>query len=183
MERFQHEVELDLTGVLDAITHAKLKEAVEQVAEGERVDPDAIATQVPAEGDGYITYGPRHKKYTRIGVFRALERLARLWKERHDGHMVQIGNISKLGGGRLSPHKSHRHGLDVDFRPFRKDGRIAGVTIHDRNYSHELTAEFVDLLRKELPGVRILFNDKKLVPHKTQQYPGHNDHLHVTFPS
>jgi len=184
IERFQHDQDLDPTGVADAETLARLAKAVEELAPEERVDPDAITALVVSEPDeGYVIYGPPHKKYTRIGVLRQLQKLAKDWQEDHPDHLVQVGNISKLNGGPLSPHRSHRQGRDVDFRPFRADGRLQGVTIHESAYDARLTAAFVDLLRKQVPGVKILFNDPALArANKTIAFPGHDNHLHVTFP-
>jgi peptidoglycan hydrolase-like protein with peptidoglycan-binding domain len=183
VEEFQHEHGLEINGILTPETRAALKAAFDNLPEVDRVDPDAITTQVPAEGHGYITYGPRHKKFARIGVFRAIEDLARLWIERHPEHLVQVGNISKLGGGRLPPHQTHRQGRDVDFRPFRRDALEMPVTIHDAAYSHDLTEEFVDLVHERQPGCRILFNDPRLVAAgKSIDVSGHHNHLHITFP-
>ncbi len=44
-----------------------------------------------------------------------IERAVGQYKRRHaKGPKVLIGNLSKEGGGKLEPHLSHRHGVDID---------------------------------------------------------------------
>ena len=37
---------------------------------------------------------------------------------------LTVGDVSRKGGGRLSPHMSHQNGLDVDIGPFWADGEV-----------------------------------------------------------
>ena len=76
-------------------------------------------------------------------------------------------------------HGSHRRGIDVDIRPLRKDKQKAPVTIHDNQYSREMTKQLVGLLQKD-PNVQlILFNDSQIPGVRSS--PGHDNHLHVRF--
>lgn len=44
-----------------------------------------------------------------------IQRAVGQYKRRHaKGPKVLIGNLSKQGGGKLEPHLSHRHGIDID---------------------------------------------------------------------
>jgi hypothetical protein len=81
----------------------------------------------------------------------------------------------------MPPHSSHKRGVDVDFRPLRKDGAKAPVTIHDTAYSRARTAELVQYIRQHttLPVKRILFNDPQIPD--VQFFEGHHNHLHVRF--
>jgi murein endopeptidase len=49
---------------------------------------------------------------------------------------LALADISRRGGGYFWPHRSHRLGLDADFRPVRRDGRQchAGTTWRARSY-------------------------------------------------
>jgi hypothetical protein len=37
---------------------------------------------------------------------------------------LTVGDVSRKGGGHLSPHMSHQNGLDVDIGPYWKDGEV-----------------------------------------------------------
>lgn len=183
VEEFQHEHQLEYSGVVDTLTLHKLKQKFEKMPPGERVDPKAITTQIPPTGPGFVTYGPRWKKFTTIGVKRKLDLLIERWGRSHPRHKVQIGNISKRGGGTLSPHKTHKEGRDVDFRPFRKDFRLLPVRWRDSDYDRETTRAFIELVAELFPGAKILFNDQVTVNAKlTRKAGGHDNHLHITFP-
>ena len=56
----------------------------------------------------YLAYGTAK-------TVRLIERAVSQYKRRHaKSPKVLIGNLSKRGGGKLKPHLSHRHGVDID---------------------------------------------------------------------
>jgi len=60
----------------------------------------------------YTTWGRPYVVALLKDAFRAMHRL---WPGRHPGI---VGSLSRLGGGRLRPHKSHRAGRDIDIGYF-----------------------------------------------------------------
>jgi penicillin-insensitive murein DD-endopeptidase len=90
---------------------------------------------------------------------------------------IAIGDISLKDGGKMPPHEAHRHGRNVDIRPFRKDGRMLHVTIHAPEYDHEMTELLVKNLLAHRNVHRILFNDTKI--QGVHHFHGHDNHLHV----
>lgn len=149
-------------------------------------DPDRIDTVLPAEGRGFITYRREPGGADQVGraaTIRGIMEVAEAWSAAHASPRLQIGDISRRGGGPFPPHKSHKLGVDVDVRPITKNGNEEPVNIHLANYSHELTRELCELIRGKIAGVRIFFNDPRLITlGLAQRLAGHDDHLHVRFP-
>jgi hypothetical protein len=107
--------------------------------------------------------------------------------------------VSRAGGGKLSPHKSHQVGLDVDI--LLENGQASwytksGPKINDRykwalnsKYSRTLTAELIRLiLEHPKAGLKlkfILFDDPQMHSVSTKvvkdKHSPHLDHLHVRF--
>jgi len=81
----------------------------------------------------------------------------------------------------MPPHRGHRHGIEVDIRPVRGDGREAPVSRAMPGYSRRLTQELVGIIRGNpvLPVTTIYFNDPQLSG--VSLLVGHDDHLHVRF--
>ncbi|HEX7176012.1 MAG TPA: penicillin-insensitive murein endopeptidase [Pyrinomonadaceae bacterium] len=150
-------------------------------------DPTRIDTVLPSEGRGFTTYRRSPggaDQFGRASTIRAITDVAETWSTRHAAPRLQIGDISRRGGGRLEPHDSHQRGVDVDMRPIRNDGREQPVRFDQAGYSHELTKELCQLIRAKVPGVRIFFNDPRLIGlGLTARLIFHDDHLHVRFPS
>jgi peptidoglycan hydrolase-like protein with peptidoglycan-binding domain len=103
------------------------------------------------------------------------------------GHgRVAIGDIGFEFGGRIPGHTSHRHGLDVDVRPMRKDARQCtwGGSYRLSTYDRAATRDLVKAIRAAAPGhVKLIyFNDPVLINEGlTRLYAGHDDHLHIRY--
>ena len=76
----------------------------------------------------------------------AFSAMHRLWPNRHP---AIVGSLSRLGGGRLRPHKSHRAGRDIDIGYFTRDAeRKSWGVPHLANIDYERLWFFVDRLEK-----------------------------------
>jgi len=83
----------------------------------------AVNTQLPASGTGFYSFSAnRGKQWGLKKTIQAIEAIAKAWNAKHPGSPIGVGNISFSGGGTMPPHSSHKRGVDVDFRPQRKDG-------------------------------------------------------------
>lgn len=146
----------------------------------------SIDTVLPAEGRGFTTYRREPggaDQVGRAGVIRGVMGIAEQWSALHASPRLQIGDISRRRGGPFPPHASHQKGVDVDIRPITNNGREEPTNINLGSYSHELTKELCQIIRRRVPGVRIFFNDRRLIDlGLTQRLSGHDDHLHVRFP-
>lgn len=134
--------------------------------------------QIPAEGVGFVTYGPRYKKY---GSPQTIDSIRRVAEKLHRtlGLQLSVGNISRNGGGPLAPHRDHQDGIEVDLRPLRKDGQTMPVRYQDDAYSLEYTKRLVELLKEE-PGLEAIeFNDTRIPDVDTA--PGGDNQLTVRF--
>lgn len=185
VREFQHEHDLDTTGVVTMATRNALREAARNVPPEARVDPNAIETVLPAEGPGFKTYNREpggRDQYGRKEVIDALLLLGRHWNDLHPECPIQFGDISRKGGGPFPPHSTHRSGNDVDVRPFRKDLLMLPEECRSSTYSRPLTKEFIELVREEFPRTTILFNDEKLIKAGLTRFAnGHFNHLHIRF--
>jgi hypothetical protein len=134
------------------------------------------------QGGLYQTHGTG-RLYGTASTIRALIEIGEAWAMQHPGHPIGIGDISKKGGGKISGHASHQKGVDVDIRPLRRDGAMERVTIHDRDYSSQLTGELIRMFAENdvLDVTHIFFNDPSLQPSPVQRWPNHDNHLHVRF--
>lgn len=141
-----------------------------------------LFTQIPASGVGFYTYTPRHKQFGRPETLGAIAAVCSAWAKAHpNGPRIAVGNISLENGGPMAPHKSHKNGLDVDFRPCAKNGKEIPMKWNIAGYSRELTTELVRLIQNNgVTGVKvILFNDPKI--QGVKYCGGHDNHLHVSF--
>lgn len=121
-----------------------------------------------------------------------------------------IGDLSRKGGGRLKPHKSHQTGRDVDLGYYHHgDVPSRFRTATKKNLDYELTWALIDAFI-EADAVDYIFIDRKLqrwivdwalennkakkselkrifgcLPSKTpaiiRHEPGHKNHMHVRF--
>jgi len=74
------------------------------LVEGEKMPP----------GPGY-SYGSRPNVYgANETITLLLEGFGRFRKKHPEAPMIVVGNLSRKGGGKLDPHKSHQSGRDVD---------------------------------------------------------------------
>jgi len=139
-----------------------------------------INVHLGASGLGFYTYGPSHKRFGTAQTIAAIKAIADTYFD-ETGLRIGVGNISVDGGGSVPPHKDHKRGLDVDFRPLRKDGLAEPTTVTASSYSRGRTRRLVEIIRSNpVLGVRtILFNDAA-VP-GVSPASGHHNHLHVGF--
>jgi penicillin-insensitive murein endopeptidase len=79
----------------------------------------------PFVGEGFLkVFRDRKRNYATDYLYSVISYGAKELQRRYpDGERVQIGDISKQGGGQLSRHASHQNGLDADLSYFRKDRR------------------------------------------------------------
>lgn len=145
-----------------------------------------IDTVLPSEGRGFTTYRREPggaDQFGRASTIRALIALGEAWAQRRDRPRIQVGDISRRGGGPMPPHASHQRGIDADLRPMMQNGLEAAVQWNSPLYSRELTRELVQLIRATNPGATIFFNDPRLIAEGlTRRMAGHDNHLHVRFP-
>ncbi|MEP6923226.1 MAG: penicillin-insensitive murein endopeptidase, partial [Pyrinomonadaceae bacterium] len=145
----------------------------------------AVDILLPASGKGYVTYkNDGNDHYGTAQTVKALQIITAKWNEKHPELKIQIGDMSRKGGGYLYPHGSHRKGIDADVRPFRKDGKLTALNAvaDPQNFDREKTREFIKLVKETYPNTVILFNDKQLIKEGlTKPWEGHDDHLHIRF--
>lgn len=145
---------------------------------GEQPQSTNVAfVQLSGENGNFYLYEPQDRVWGTPSTIQSIKNIAIQLKPH--GFELGIGDISFQQGGRMSPHGSHKRGVDVDIRPIRADGRRSPCTITDPNYSHEKTKLLVEALHS-LPNLKlILFNDSKMKG--VRFYEGHHNHLHVRF--
>lgn len=139
---------------------------------------------LPADGSPrgglYCTHTPT-RLYGTQKTIEIIQGVGASWEKLHPDTSIGIGDISKLHGGPLSGHASHRKGIDFDVRLMRKDHKRLVVTIHDEQYSRDLTKELIYLfIANGLDKVTyVFFNDKALWKSPIQYWPNHDNHFHV----
>lgn len=143
-----------------------------------------VNTLLDASAPGLDASKPASHRYGLPETIAALKAIGRSWQAAHpSGPRVRIRDISRCGGGKFSPHGSHRMGIDVDIGLMRSDGRTAGVNfkLQPDAYSAPLTQRLVDTIRGNgvLRVQQIFFADPRVsnVTHDDKHY----DHLHVRF--
>lgn len=151
-------------------------------------DPDIYVLRSTGPIDVKLTspteslYGTRSED-RRFGIKQTIGALNAVSADFHSKTLLRmgVGDISKLGGGQISGHASHRKGVDVDIRLPRNDGREADTTYKSSSYSRASTQILVDYFRYNniFPVKFIFFNDAQ-VSH-VSPWPHHDDHLHVRF--
>jgi penicillin-insensitive murein endopeptidase len=111
------------------------------------------------------------------------------WIEREwqaiDERKFGIGNISVANGLRYD-HRTHMKGIEMDFRPVRKDklvGQAARCSRFDAVYDCNATIKLVRLFL-QYPTVKLVyFNDDKVQracgPGRVRSFIDHDDHLHI----
>lgn len=138
---------------------------------------------LPRSGEGFRTYSSPDRQYGTESVVNELRTSSAEWAWR-GGSPVNIGDVSKPGGGDIAGHETHEQGRQVDIRPFRRDGGNAPVTWQSRAYDREQTRSYIEFMKDRNPGTTVLFNDPVLVKEGlTHKYEGHDNHLHFSFPN
>jgi hypothetical protein len=136
--------------------------------------------QLTPDGIGYYIY---EKSMDRLwGTPNAIQSIRTLATNLNAvGIAIGVGDISFAQGGRMSPHKSHTRGIDVDIRPQRNDGVRDRVSITDDVYDREKTRLVVNEILKDDNLDFIFFNDNKITG--VRFFAGHHNHLHIRFKS
>lgn len=177
---FQRANALKADGIVGAATIAAAE------AKGFKAPIDAnnviVDTLLPMNGEGYTTYNRERNGADQYGTaftIGAIVELAAKWAELSTVP-IQVGDISRQGGGAFPPHASHRNGRDFDVRPFRKDKKLLPVDCRTiSEYNADLTAEFVRMVRNYYPNAIIYFNDSVLIKKGLVRFmAGHYNHLH-----
>jgi len=145
--------------------------------------------QVPQD-DTLCAYGDgRSKSYEMWGTSNAVGQLqaaAASWKGAGGRGRVAVGDLSREHGGDIANHSTHEVGLDVDVRPFRKDGRQCSEKTwwSWSTYDRAATRRFVRAVRARAPDhVKLIyFNDPALIREGlTERASGHDNHLHIRY--
>lgn len=113
----------------------------------------------------------------------AMEEVGSAWDTSRYGK-PSYGRLSRRTGGYLSPHSTHRVGLDVDVAAFNtaKSQCYTTVTYYASSYNRAATRLFIQRIRATGQVKQILFNDPTLIREGlTVPASGHDDHLHVRF--
>jgi peptidoglycan hydrolase-like protein with peptidoglycan-binding domain len=181
---FQLQQSLDVDGVVGPQTEFALVTLTGMPPPVASSGPSlGINTPLPDSGPGFRSYQRSERRYGLPETIQALQSIAADWQRAHPtGPRIEIGDISFKGGGPMSPHKSHRRGVDIDIRLMRNNQTEGGgITFRSANYSRALTQELVDLIHANglLTVKLIYFNDPSV--HGVTDQSGHDNHLHVRF--
>lgn len=119
------------------------------VADGSNIPSGSgVNTPLGGSGTGYTPYRSAGSQYGTAQTIAFIKDLGRTWASTHPNDpVIQVGEISKQGGGPLPPHKSHQQGIDFDLRYMRNDGRVGLTTTTSATYSQPLTQDLVNILR------------------------------------
>ncbi len=138
-----------------------------------------VSTQLDDRGIGFTTYGPRSMQYGTPQTVQNLKDIAARYHAR-TGRTLEIGDLSKVNGGKTRRHSTHLNGTDVDIRPPSTTG--GPTTWGSANYDRNATRALIEEVKRANPDARVLFNDPVLRNEGLTHYAkGHNDHLHVSF--
>lgn len=188
LKKYQRSMGLDSDGVagrrtFDAMNGAKT--AGTKASDGTTsVNADksvkgAVNTQLPASGDGFKTYGPRSMHYGTEQTVKNMKEIAARYKAR-TGKDLEIGDLSKEGGGKTKRHKTHIDGTNVDLRPPSKSGGPSNW--RNADYDRNATRALIQEIKRTNPNAKILFNDPQLIKEGlVSKASGHDNHLHVSF--
>lgn len=157
-----------------------------------------VSTLMPKSGN-YFLYGPESKRYGIPEMIAALQWIGERWHSSYPAVIFRIGDISKKGGGKISPHSSHRIGLDVDVNlqvngsnvlvgtenPAK--GKVRSILVSD-NYirnQRSFVREFIKIVLSNpiLPIHLIFYRDPEMIKEFSQvkDWVGHHNHLHLRF--
>jgi hypothetical protein len=160
---------------------------------------DDVIYELPATGTGYTIYNLNDLAgrsglddptgLDEIGTKETIERIIRLgeeWNKVHPDQALQIGDISRPGGIDTPDHDTHMDGKAFDMRALRiKDG-TGSFTYESKNYSRDLTKEFIRCVRLLYPKTTFYYNDKGIYEDKefksfVTYKKDHDNHIHVMF--
>ncbi|MGI8786869.1 MAG: peptidoglycan-binding protein [Pyrinomonadaceae bacterium] len=141
---------------------------------------------LPLDGAGFTTYNREPNGADQYGTeltINAIIALAGKWFLLHPEVRLQVGDISRKGGGDFPPHASHKKGVDTDFRPVRRDNRMDAISVGEPEYDTIRSEEFIKLALSRHPNATIFFNDQRLINKGlTRHAAGHQNHIHIRFP-
>jgi peptidoglycan hydrolase-like protein with peptidoglycan-binding domain len=103
-------------------------------------------------------------------------------KSHPDAALIATNDISKISGGKFSPHSTHQVGMCCDIRLPRKDGTSGGITFENSEYDRAAMRAMLEAFRKQSKHKirRILFNDLTLITAGLcKPAPGHDNHAHI----
>lgn len=188
LKTFQLQHGIQPSGVLTDETYQSLLASLPSVTPTlDHGDSTRIDTVLPAEGRGYITYRREPggaDQYGRASTIRHIQELGESWAAMRTSPRIQVGDISRQGGGPFSPHAAHQKGVEADLRPATNNGIEEATNINAANYSHAITRELAQLVKEKFPNATIFFNDQRLISEGlTKKLGGHDNHLHVRFAS
>lgn len=86
------------------------------------------------EGPGYRIRNPQLAYGTSELITEIIQCAAQVQREFDDTHDLVIGHLSKKGGGKLFPHKSHQSGRDVDLGYYHR--KMSPNKFHDVTYAN-----------------------------------------------
>jgi RHS repeat-associated protein len=140
------------------------------------------------EPPGLTWYQPADEQWGNPDVIDVLDWAGEMWDDKFpDGPRLQIGDISREGGGPFKPpHSSHTEGEDVDARPVDSRGEVA-TKWNSPTYSQDMTRDAINTILQAaadygLTVPFVFFNDPVLVKEGlVTPAPGHDDHFHVRF--
>lgn len=185
LKAFQRQHGIEPSGELMDETYKALRTGAQAAPPNINLTSTAIDTRLPESGVGFTTYNREiggADQFGRASTVQSLIELGASWAVDHPNTPFAVGDMSRKGGGPFPPHASHRDGRDADLRPLTKNGVNQPTNIHDGNYSRERTTELVKLILSKFSGVKIFFNDPKLISAGlTRHAAGHDNHLHVRF--
>ncbi|NJM50234.1 MAG: hypothetical protein HC843_04565 [Sphingomonadales bacterium] len=129
-------------------------------------------------GPGTRSYEPSKDQYGTPGMVAGIDELG-LRMQARGYSPVNVGDLSKQGGGPMAGHDGHQTGRNVDLRPMRKDGKNLPTSINETTYDYEATRAMVMEMRRIDPDAKIFFNDKRLIAEGlTSWLEDHDNHLH-----
>ncbi|MBN2714917.1 MAG: penicillin-insensitive murein endopeptidase [Deltaproteobacteria bacterium] len=93
-------------------------------------------SELAATGDGYSFYHSRERRYGSMALTNLVTDVAKTVAAAYPGSVLQVGDMSGKGGGRITGHSSHRTGQDVDLaffvrNPQKSDTRDYLLALHD----------------------------------------------------
>jgi hypothetical protein len=154
-----------------------------------------VNTPLPQSGAGFARRGKTAERaYGLPEMIQALTEIAAAWHAADPTRpRIVISDISRQGGGKLSPHSSHRVGLDVDLR--LEGGKSAWYEKRKKSddsyewqlnsaYSRSLTQALADVILDHPTNLKIkfiLFDDPKISRVKKDDSSPHLNHFHVRF--
>lgn len=179
LKQYQRDHGLQVDGIAGPRTYDSFNGVKSDGVNGGKPVKGPVNTQLPDSGEGFTTYGPRNMQWGTEQTVKNLEEIAARYKAR-TGKTLEIGDISKKGGGKTDRHETHLHGTDVDMRPPSKNGGPSNW--RDPNYDRDATRALIEEIRRTNPNARILFNDPVLIAEGLcSPAKGHDNHLHVSF--